>query len=245
MGVMVINRFFISEEIVGNSVSLFGEEVHHIRNVLKMREGERLILIKNNKEYVFSIDKIEKNSIILSMEKEISEEKENSFSVTLFQGLPKGDKADFIVEKAVEAGADAVVLLNTKRSVALFTKENIEKKEERFLKISKSAACQSGRLKIPEVKCVLKIEDLDFSDFDLLILCYEDENKTTLKQVLKSNSEKKKIGIFIGPEGGIDENEVDKLLKTGFVTASLGKRILRCETAGLYALSQLNYELND
>lgn len=245
MGVMVINRFFISEEIVENSVSLFGEEVHHIRNVLKMREGERLILIKNNKEYVFSIDKIEKNSIILSMEKEISEEKENSFSVTLFQGLPKGDKADFIVEKAVEAGADAVVLLNTKRSVALFTKENIEKKEERFLKISKSAACQSGRLKIPEVKCVLKIEDLDFSDFDLLILCYEDENKTTLKQVLKSNSEKKKIGIFIGPEGGIDENEVDKLLKTGFVTASLGKRILRCETAGLYALSQLNYELND
>ena len=245
MGVMVINRFFISEEIVENSVSLFGEEVHHIRNVLKMREGERLILIKNNTEYVFSIDKIEKNSIILSMEKEISEEKENSFSVTLFQGLPKGDKADFIVEKAVEAGADAVVLLNTKRSVALFTKENIEKKEERFLKISKSAACQSGRLKIPEVKCVLKIEDLDFSDFDLLILCYEDENKTTLKQVLKSNSEKKKIGIFIGPEGGIDENEVDKLLKTGFVTASLGKRILRCETAGLYALSQLNYELND
>ena len=245
MGVMVINRFFISEEIVENSVSLFGEEVHHIRNVLKMREGESLILIKNNKEYVFSIDKIEKNSIILSMEKEISEEKENSFSVTLFQGLPKGDKADFIVEKAVEAGADAVVLLNTKRSVALFTKENIEKKEERFLKISKSAACQSGRLKIPEVKCVLKIEDLDFSDFDLLILCYEDENKTTLKQVLKSNSEKKKIGIFIGPEGGIDENEVDKLLKTGFVTASLGKRILRCETAGLYALSQLNYELND
>ena len=242
---MVINRFFIDEEIVNKSVTLSDEKVHHIRNVLKMKEQERLILIKNNKEYVFSIDKIEKNSIILSMEKEICEEKENTFSVTLFQGLPKGDKADFIVEIAVEAGVDSIVLLNTKRSVALFTKDNIKKKEERFLKISQSASCQSGRLKIPEVKCVLKIDELDFSDFDLLILCYEDENKTTLKQVLKSNSDKKKIGIFIGPEGGIDESEVTKLSHLGFVSASLGKRILRCETAGLYALAQLNYELND
>lgn len=240
-----INRFFINEEIIENKVTLFGEEVHHIRNVLKMKESEKLILIKNSKEYVFSIDKIEKNSIILSMEKEIVENKENNFSVTLFQGLPKGDKTDFIVEKAVEAGADEVVILNTKRSVALLKKENIEKKEERFSKIAKSAACQSGRLKIPTVRCALKSEELDFSDFDLLILCYEDEKKTTLKQVLNSNSNKKKIGVFIGPEGGIDPSEVEMLSEKGFVCASLGKRILRCETAGLYALAQLNYELND
>lgn len=244
-GVKKINRFFVNEEFDGNKVTLLGEEVHHIRNVLKMKEKEKLILIKNSKEYVFSIDKIEKNSIILSMEDEISEKKENDFSVTLFQGLPKGDKADFIVEKAVEAGADEIVLLNTKRSVALFKKENLEKKEERFSKIAKSAACQSGRLKIPVVRCALKLEELDFSDFDLLILCYEDEKKTTLKQVLKSNSKKEKIGIFIGPEGGIDESEVEILSNKGFLCASLGKRILRCETAGLYALAQLNYEIND
>lgn len=240
-----INRFFTDEEFIGNRATLFGEEAHHIRNVLKMKEGESVILIKNNKEYVFSIDKIEKNSIILSMEKEIFEEKENDFSVTLFQGLPKGDKADFIVEKAVESGADEVILLNTKRSVALFKKENVEKKEERFKKIAKSAACQSGRLKIPEVKCLLSLTEADFSDFDLLILCYEDEKKATLKQVLKNNSKKAKIGIFIGPEGGIDESEVRILGEMGFVCVSLGKRILRCETAGLYALAQLNYELND
>lgn len=240
-----INRFFTNEEFIEGRTSLFGEEAHHIRNVLKMKEGEKLILIKNNKEYVFSIDKIEKNSIILSMEKEICDEKENNFSVTLFQGLPKGDKADFIVEKAVESGADEVILLNTKRSVALLKKENIEKKEERFRKIAKSGACQSGRLKIPAVRCFFKIEDIDFSGFDLLILCYEDEKKTTLKQVLKNNSKKEKIGIFIGPEGGIDESEVSFLTQKGFVCASLGKRILRCETAGLYALAQLNYELND
>lgn len=240
-----INRFFTDEEFIENKVTIFGEDVHHIRNVLKMKENEKLILIKNNKEYVFSIDKIEKNSIILSMEKEIDEKRENDFSVTLFQGLPKGDKADFIVEKAVETGADEIVFLNLKRSVAVFKKENIEKKEERFQKIAKSASCQSGRLKIPEVKCFLRLEEIDFSEFDLLILCYEDEKQTTLKQVLKNNSKKEKIGIFIGPEGGIDENEVSLLREKGFVCVSLGKRILRCETAGLYTLAQLNYELNE
>lgn len=240
-----INRFFTDEEFIENKVTIFGEDVHHIRNVLKMKENEKLILIKNNKEYVFSIDKIEKNSIILSMEKEIDEKRENDFSVTLFQGLPKGDKADFIVEKAVETGADSIVFLNSKRSVAVFKKENIEKKEERFQKIAKSASCQSGRLKIPEVKCFLRLEEIDFSEFDLLILCYEDEKQTTLKQVLKNNSKKEKIGIFIGPEGGIDESEVLLLKEKGFVCVSLGKRILRCETAGLYTLAQLNYELNE
>ena len=110
-----INRFFTDEEIINGKIELFDENVHHIRNVLKLGDKEQLILVKNKKELLCSIDKIEKNSIIVSVEKELSIDKENPFSMTLIQGTPKGDKSDFIVEKAVEAGATKIIFVNSKR----------------------------------------------------------------------------------------------------------------------------------
>ena len=239
-----INRFFTDEEIINGKIELFDENVHHIRNVLKLGEKEQLILVKNKKELLCSIDKIEKNSIIVSVEKELSENKENPFSLTLIQGVPKGDKSDFIVEKAVEAGATQIVFVNTKRCVAVVEKNKASKKLERWQKIAKSAACQSGRLVIPDVKCEFDVLKTDFSEFDLKLLCYEDEKETSLKEVLKANSDAKNVAVFIGPEGGIDKKEAEHLIKNGFECVSLGKRILRCETAGLYTLACINYELN-
>ena len=240
-----INRFFTDEEIKDNRLLLKGDEVHHIKNVLKLKENEKVCCVKGSMEYILRIIEFTKDTVLFEVVDKVQSESENEFFVTLFQATPKGDKADFIIEKATEAGANAVYIINTLRSVAKITKENMKKKQERFSKISESAACQSGRVVIPEVKCFLKLSEVDFSGFDLLILCYEDEDKTTLKEVLLKNKDKKKIGVFIGPEGGIDESEVSYLQEKGFLCASLGKRILRCETAGLYTLSNINYELSE
>ncbi len=240
-----INRFFTDEEIKDNCLIIKGDEVHHIKNVLKLKEKEKVSCIKGSKEYILEIKEFTKDTVLFDVVAENEGNSENEFSLTLFQATPKGDKTEFIIEKATEAGANAVYVINTLRSVAKITNENIKKKQERFSKIAESAACQSGRLIIPDVKCFLKLSEVDFSEFDLLILCYEDEEKTTLKEVLLKNKDKKKIGVFIGPEGGIDESEVSYLTDKGFVCASLGKRILRCETAGLYTLANINYELSE
>lgn len=240
-----INRFFTDEEIKDNRLLIKGDEVHHIKNVLKLKEKEKVCCVKGSMEYILRIIEFTKDSVLFEVIDKVQSESENKFLLTLFQATPKGDKTDFIIEKATEAGANAVYIINTLRSVAKITNENMRKKQERFSKIAESAACQSGRVAIPEVKCFLKLSEVDFSDFDLLILCYEDEDKTTLKEILLKNKDKKKIGVFIGPEGGIDKSEVSFLLEKGFLCASLGKRILRCETAGLYTLSNINYELSE
>jgi len=239
-----INRFFTDEEIKNGSLLIKGDEVHHIKNVLKLKEGEQVMCVKGSREYILKIKELSKDTALFEVEEEKDGDSENEFSLVLFQATPKGDKTEFIIEKATEAGASGIYVVNTLRSVAKITSENIKKKQLRFSKIAESAACQSGRIIIPEVKCFLKLSELDFSEFDLLILCYEDEEKTTLKEVLQKNKDKKKIGVFIGPEGGIDESEVSYLSDKGFVCATLGKRILRCETAGLYTLANINYELS-
>ncbi len=240
-----INRFFTDEEIKDNRLIIKGDEVHHIKNVLKLKEREKVSCVKGSREYILEIKELTKDTVLFEVIGENEGNSENDFSLTLFQATPKGDKTDFIIEKATETGANAIYVINTLRSVAKITSDNIKKKQERFLKIAQSAACQSGRLMIPVVKCFLKLSEVDFSEFDLLILCYEDEKKTTLKKVLSDNKDKKKIGIFIGPEGGIDKSEVTYLLEKGFVCATLGKRILRCETAGLYTIANINYELSE
>ncbi|MBO5409551.1 MAG: 16S rRNA (uracil(1498)-N(3))-methyltransferase [Clostridia bacterium] len=237
-----MNRFFTDEAVQNGTVTLTDETVHHIKNVIKLREGEPLILVKNKKELLCRIDKIEKSSIIVTVQEELETLTENPFSITLFQGIPKGDKMDFIVEKAVETGVTGIVPLKMNRSIAKIEGKDVAKKTERFQKIAKSAAQQSGRLIIPAVSEPKTVKQVDWSRFDLKLLCYEDEGKTTLKQVLQQASSHENIAVVIGPEGGISPEEVTYLCDAGFCTVSLGSRILRTETAGIYALANLQYE---
>ena len=239
-----MNRFFTEEEIIQNKITLTDDSVHHIKNVLKLHEGESLVLIKNQKELLCRIDKIEKNSIIVIVEKELETASENPFSMTLYQGIPKGDKMDFIVEKAVEAGATRIVPLKMSRSIAKIEGKDIPKKVERFQKIAKSAAQQCARLLIPSVGEPVTLKQADWSQYDLKLLCYEDEKKTTLKEVLSQVESPQSIAVVIGPEGGISPEEVSYLLEQGFRAVSLGARILRCETAGLYTLANINYHFS-
>ncbi len=237
-----MNRFFTDAPIENQSVTLTDETVHHIKNVIKLREKESLVLVKNKKELLCRIDKIEKNSIIVVVEEELESSSENPFFVTLFQGIPKGDKMDFIVEKAVETGATQIVPLKMSRSIAKIEGKDVAKKVERFRKIAKSAAQQSGRLVIPTVGEPKTLKQVDWGQFDLKLLCYEDETKTTLKEVLKNASSHENIAVVIGPEGGISPEEAAYLTEQGFLSVSLGSRILRTETAGIYALANLQYE---
>ena len=239
-----MNRFFTDEAIINNTVTLTDDAVHHIKNVIKLTEGEQIVLIKNKKELLCRIDKIEKNSIIVYVVEELDSDSEPPYDITLFQGIAKGDKLDFIVEKAVEAGVMEIVPFKMARSIAKIEGKDVAKKVERFQKIAKSAAQQCGRLVIPKVQEPKTPKQVDWDAFDLKLLCYEDENKTTLKEVLKSNSSAKRIALVIGPEGGISPEEVAFLTEAGFLSVSLGKRILRCETAGLYALANIQYELD-
>ena len=239
-----MNRFFTEEQIVNDTVTLTDDAVHHIKNVIKLTEGEQLVLVKNKKELLCRIDKIEKNSIIVYVVEELESDSEPPYEITLFQGIAKGDKLDFIVEKAVEAGAVEIVPLKMQRSIAKIEGKDVQKKVERFQKIAKSAAQQCGRLTIPKVSEPKTPKQVNWDEFDLKLLCYEDENKTTLKAVLKKNLSAKRIALVIGPEGGISPEEVSCLTDAGFLSVSLGKRILRCETAGLYALANIQYELD-
>ncbi len=242
-----MNRFFTDEPIVNDTVTLTDDAVHHIKNVIKLTEGEQILLVKNKKELLCRIDKIEKNSIMVYVVEELESDSEPPYEVTLFQGIAKGDKLDFIVEKAVEAGVSEIVPFKMHRSIAKIEGKDAAKKVERFQKIAKSAAMQCGRLTIPKVSEPKSPKQVNWSEFDLKLLCYEDENKTTLKEVLKKNAltkETEKIALVIGPEGGISPEEVKLLTEAGFLPVSLGKRILRCETAGLYALANIQYELD-
>jgi len=232
-----MNRFFVE-----NTDEISGEDAHHIKNVLRLKEGDGIICIKNKKEFLCNIDKFEKNSIILrvgeALGTKISEEKPE---ITLMQGLPKGDKLEFIIEKAVETGVYEVIPLKLSRSISKVSDKDVEKKLIRWGKISKSAAQQSNGLFIPRVTEPKTIKQLDFSKYDLKIICYEDEKKTRLKDILKKHKSPKSIAIIIGPEGGISKEEIEFLTKNGFSPASLGERILRTETAGIYGMASINY----
>ena len=241
-GEIGINRFFTDSEVSDGKIILSDDNVHHIKNVLRLNTGEDVVVIKNKKELLCTIDKIEKNSIILNVKEEKSEKREKDYRLTLIQGFPKGDKSGFIAEKAVEAGADEIIFVNMKRSVAKIGSDKSDKKLERFQKISKGAACQSGRLIIPEVKLLNALKDIDFNKYSLKLLCYEDEKQTVLKEVLKNAQSHESVAVLIGPEGGIDKEEAEFFKEKGFVCVSLGTRILRCETAGLYAMACINYE---
>jgi 16S rRNA (uracil1498-N3)-methyltransferase len=239
-----MTRLFIEDEIINKKIEISGDNCHYIKNVVRLKEQDKLICIKNKKEFLCNIDKIEKNSIILVVEYEISKNTENKFDITLFQGIPKGDKFEFIIEKSVEVGVDKIVPLKLQRCIAKIEEKDTIKKLERYNKISKSAAQQSGRLIMPEVLTPIALGQIDGSKFDLKLVAYEDEAKTTLKQILEKNQDAKNIAIVIGPEGGIAENEIAALLEKGFISVSLGDRILRCETAGLYTIANINYSMS-
>ena len=226
-----------------------GGDVLHITKVLRLTTGAHLTLCDGEgTDYEAEIASVEKDKIVLSLFGKKASDTEPEVKVTLFQGLPKASKMEYIIQKCTELGIADIVPVMTKRTVVKLENAQAEKKKlERWNKIAQEAVKQCGRGKIPKVHEVMDISGVleCASDFDLLLLAYEEEKETSLASVLRSVKGAKRVGILIGPEGGFAPEEVEKLKTAGAKSVTLGKRILRTETAGHTVLTAVLYEFGE
>lgn len=237
-----MRRFFAENiNITCGKAVLLGDEARHIRNVLRMKSGDEVLLIDGSgKEYRSVIDSISTDSVELSIMECGFSKADPSVRVTLFQCLPKQGKMELIIQKCVELGVYSVVPTVSKRCIVRFD-EN-DSKIKRWNKVSVEAAKQCGRAEIPEVTLPVKLSAIDFGEFDTILFAYENESRRTLKEALKTAGKIGSIALVIGPEGGFEPSEAELIIDKGAVSVSLGNRILRTETAGMAALAQIMYE---
>ena len=234
-----MHRFFIPRPYAENMM-IDGIDARHIYTVLKMKPGEKVQIVSD--DGVTALAEITETA----PGQTLVESHEPAVKITLAQGLVKGEKMDFIIQKAVELGVSCIVPLAMEHSVVRYDGEKAAKKCQRWQKIAESAAKQSKRDIIPQIAEVASIDKLMAEcDCTTKIIAYECEDRQGLKQVLQSNLNTDSILIIIGPEGGISEAELDKARSGGAVPVSLGRRILRAETAGLTALSAVLYEFDE
>lgn len=243
-----MHHFFVTPaQVSGEKVYIEGSDVNHICNVLRMKKGEKLqISDGNNKKYVCQIDEITNEKVFLHIIEEKIGNTELPSKIYLFQGLPKSDKMELIVQKAVELGVYEIIPVSTKRAVVKLDAKKARKKVERWNSIAEGGAKQSGRTVIPKVREVMTYKEaLTYAKtLDIVLVPYEladGMNKT--KEIIGRIEKGQSIGIFIGPEGGFEKEEVEQAMETGAEPITLGKRILRTETAGLTILSILMYHL--
>ena len=242
-------QFFVEpEQIQGNTVTILGNDVNHIRNVLRMQPGEEISVSNglDGKEYRCSITRMDDENVICSLMFIKEDGIELPARVTLFQCLPKGDKMELIIQKAVELGVYQIVPVASKRCVVKLEDKKAAAKVRRWQGIAEAAAKQSRRRIIPEVASVMTFrESLVYADaMDVKLLPYElAEGMEKTKGIIGSLKEGQRIAVFIGPEGGFEEDEAAEALKAGFASITLGRRILRTETAGLTVMGWIMYQL--
>ena len=235
-----MQRYFA--DVINNEVILSQDDIFHLTKVMRCKVGESVEIVNNSTHvaYFAVIDSI--NPLKIHVQEPILKDSELDKNVTLFFALAKSDKNEFVIQKATELGAKRVVLFQGKRSVVKFSNEDFKRKEARYIAIAKEASEQCHREFIPEIKYVDSIKGVKDYLEDINLLAYELEagKASDIESEIKSH---KSGSIIIGPEGGFDESEVSFLKELGFKLVSLGKRILRCETAAVYALSVISYLL--
>ncbi len=243
-------RFFVQPHQIdekNHKISIVGNDVNHIRNVLRMKEGDELwISDGQEKEYSCIVESFENEEVILHIRYAQQPDYELPSKIYLFQGLPKADKMEWIIQKAVELGAYSVIPVSMKRCVVKLEGAKAEKKKARWQQIAESAAKQSKRMLVPEVHSVIKFQEaLEIAKgLDICLVPYElAKGMEETKKIIRELSPGKSVGIFIGPEGGFEEEEVQMAIKAGAFPITLGHRILRTETAGLAILSVLMFHL--
>ncbi|SHI37368.1 16S rRNA (uracil(1498)-N(3))-methyltransferase [Propionispora hippei] len=241
-----MRRFFLKGKL-GAAVTITGPDAYHMSRVLRMKPGERVTLIAEDGQAVIAvIQQVEEYRIRLCPEEIIKEEKESPVRVSLAQCLPKSDKMDYIVQKAVELGADSIIPVISQNTVVRYDAKKKAERVSRWQKIAAEAAKQSGRLQVPVVEAVQDLDQL-FQHIDKeskVLLLYEGQADTTLKQVLRQE-DSLRYTIIVGPEGGFTPDEVQLCRSLGALVITLGPRILRTETAPVAALSIVMYECGD
>jgi 16S rRNA (uracil1498-N3)-methyltransferase len=243
-----MHHFFVKQEqIREEKIIITGADVNHIKNVLRMKNGEQ-VLISNgvDKDYLCSIDVIDNEEISAKIIAVDEEGTELPAKIYLFQGLPKSDKMELIVQKAVELGVYEIIPVAMKNCVVKLDSKKAESKVNRWQGIAESAAKQSKRIIIPKVQNVMSWKEalVYAKNFEYNLIPYENASGIEgTKKLISSLRAQSSIGIFIGPEGGFDDTEIGLALEHKMQTITLGKRILRTETAGLTALSLVMFQL--
>lgn len=247
-------KFFIKTENLKENEEIWitGSDVNHIKNVLRKKIDDKINICNSDtqKNYECVIKNIEENKIVCKILDEVKSLAESNLNITIFQGLPKSDKMELIIQKSTELGVKTIVPVITKRTVIKLKDKDKQNKVDRWRKIAEVAAKQSGRDIIPTIENIINIADIKFDEFDKIFVLYENEEKISIKdeieQLKNDNKEELNIGIVIGPEGGFAESEIEQLrLNQNVSVVTLGKRILRTETVALVVSGILMYELGD
>ncbi len=235
-------NFFVKQNEFDNIFEISGADFNHIKNVLRMKVGEQILVTFNEQTDLCEIVEFKEDCALAKILEKNYKESELPIKIYLFQGLPKSDKMELIIQKAVELGVYKIIPVEMNRCVVKLDAKKKNQKTERYNAIAEAGAKQSKRNVIPQVENVLSFKEaLDLAKtLDLFIAPYECENgvggtKTALSKIKSGMS----VGVIIGPEGGFDDKEIEKVKEIGAEVVSLGKRILRTETASITALSML------
>ena len=241
-------RFYVGQDnIYDNYIDITGTDVNHIKNVLRLGKGDWVIACDGSgRDYISRITSTENSIIRLCVEKVQESGTEPGTKLVLFQGLPKGSKMEFIIQKAVELGVSGIVPVIMKRCVVKLDAGKAVKKQERWQKIAEAAAKQSGRGIVPEVHAAVMLKEaFDIAaSLEYNIIPYElQDGMEQSRKIINEACSKKSAGIFIGPEGGFEKEEIEEAIKREIRPVSLGKRILRTETAGMAVLSIMMFQM--
>ena len=242
-----MTRFFVTpQELQPDFLVLTGENAQHAK-VLRLKAGEEILVCDGQgAEAVCTVSDVSPGQISLVVKKRQESETEARVRVSVYMAFPKADKLEHVIQKATELGAYEIVAFPSARCVSKPDEKSLKKKLERWQKIAASAAEQSGRGRVPEVLVLpsYKVALERASQADKALLFYENEQATTLKMALSDGSYKT-VSLLTGPEGGLELTEVEQAAKAGLRVCTLGKRILRCETAPLCALSAVMYDAGE
>ena len=243
-----MHRFFIQHsQIQGSRLYVEGPDVNHIKNVLRMKRGDQVMVSDGEgMQYLCALESFTDGLVWFEIVDTWKENRELSSKLYLFQGLPKSDKMELIIQKATELGVYEVVPVVTGRTVVRLDEKKAQKKTARWNAIAESAAKQSGRSRIPRVREAMTFSEALASagELDVLLIPYEKaEGMEATRQVIEGIRPGQSVGIFIGPEGGFEDAEVEQAVALGAAPVTRGRRILRTETAGFVMLSMLLYHL--
>ncbi len=238
-------KFFIEKQSIVDNTLFIEKDYTHIYKVLRLKVGDNLTICDEENDYKCEIKDFDlENEKVICTVLEVRElTTESDIKVTIFQGLPKLDKLELIIQKCVELGVYEIIPIETKFCVSRIN-DKTSKKVERLNTISETAAKQSKRGLIPNIAEPIKFkQSLELiKNYDLVFVAYEKEKETTLKTLLNSNKDVKSIAFYVGSEGGFDTDEIETLLNNGVKSITLGNRILRTETVGISILSNIMYE---
>lgn len=248
-GVTIVQRYFINDKPEENEkVAIAGEDFHHLSRVMRAKAGDRLCVVFSDGESAeVELEEISADHALAFIVKWLHDEKELPVAVTIASGLPKGDKLELVIQKGTELGASKFIPFHADRSIVKWDEKKAAKKTERWSKIAKEAAEQSHRNRVPDVHVPVDFQHLIQigQEYPFKLYAFEEESKqgekTAFHQLLTNMQQGDEMLIVFGPEGGISKKEAEELKRNGFIPCGLGPRILRTETAPLYALSAVSY----